>query len=139
MSGAEGQCFCGAVAFAIDFPTKWVAHCHCSMCRRAHGAAFVTWVSVPSAQLRITNGQECIGAYKSSADAERRFCKTCGSPLFFESFGRWKGEVHIARAHFPGALDREPQVHSFFDDRAPWFHVNDQVPKRGGKTGTEPL
>lgn len=44
----EGGCLCGAVRYVITLPTKWCAHCHCSMCRRAHGAAFVTWAGVPS-------------------------------------------------------------------------------------------
>ena len=43
MSDASGKCLCGAVRFRMRFPSKWVAHCHCTMCRRAHGAAFVTF------------------------------------------------------------------------------------------------
>jgi hypothetical protein len=46
---AVGACLCGAVQFELQLPATWVAHCHCTMCRRAHGAAFVTWVSVPTA------------------------------------------------------------------------------------------
>lgn len=49
LRGANGRCLCGALQFSVRFPTKWVAHCHCTMCRRAHGAAFVTWFEVNDA------------------------------------------------------------------------------------------
>src|SRR5207249_145423 len=39
-----GSCLCGDVAFEL-VPGDWMGHCHCSMCRKAHGAAFATHVS----------------------------------------------------------------------------------------------
>ncbi len=38
-----GGCLCGVVRYRIALPPLWVAHCHCSICRRAQGAGFVTW------------------------------------------------------------------------------------------------
>lgn len=40
---ARGRCACGRVRFVARFPSRFNAHCHCESCRRAHGAAFVTW------------------------------------------------------------------------------------------------
>ena len=31
----QAGCLCGAVRFELQLPSKWCAHCHCSMCRRA--------------------------------------------------------------------------------------------------------
>jgi len=42
-TSSRGSCLCGAIGFVAALPSKWVAHCHCSRCRRAHGAPFVTW------------------------------------------------------------------------------------------------
>jgi hypothetical protein len=42
MSTAAGACLCGGIAFDAALPSKCVAHCHCTRCRRAQGAAFVT-------------------------------------------------------------------------------------------------
>ena len=39
----SGGCLCGAVRFTAKLPSKWCAHCHCSLCRKAHGAGYVTW------------------------------------------------------------------------------------------------
>ena len=38
----RGSCFCGANQFAITEPAVDTHHCHCSICRRLQGAAFVT-------------------------------------------------------------------------------------------------
>jgi hypothetical protein len=135
---ARGECLCGMVKFEIDLPVKWVAHCHCSMCRRAHGAAFVTWVSVPTENFRLLTGEDELVEFDSSEDAQRGFCMVCGSTLFFDS-SRWPEEKHIVLANFTDDVGQKPQVHAFFSDKAHWIDVNDGLPRKGGKTGLEPL
>ena len=41
-----GNCLCDSVRFQFELPSLFAGHCHCSMCRRAHGAGYVTWVGV---------------------------------------------------------------------------------------------
>ncbi len=127
--GAAGRCFCGAVRFAVPFPTKWVAHCHCSMCRRAHGAAFVSWVGVEEGTAAIEDPERLLRWYRSSPGAERASCGRCGSPMFFRS-QRWPGELHIALALFEQPLDRAPQAHAFYDTHVPWLEIGDSLPKK---------
>jgi hypothetical protein len=95
-------------------------------------------VGVDAARFRLTSGEPDIGRYRSSAEATRSFCSKCGTPLFFEST-RWAGEIHIARAAFGDDLDKAPLAHVFFSDKAPWVEVHDDLPRRGGATGMEPL
>jgi hypothetical protein len=134
----EGACLCGAVRFAITLPAKWCAHCHCSMCRRAHGAAFVTWVGMEARRFRMTAGEEHLASHRSSEAATRSFCRDCGSPLFFRST-RWADEVHISRASLPEHPRLVPKAHAFFSDRAGWVEVHDTLKRFGGPSGTEPL
>lgn len=124
-----GSCLCGAVRFSAALPTKWVAHCHCSYCRRAHGAPLVTWAGFASEQVTIDAEGTQPTWYESSPGARRGFCPRCGSPIFFEST-RWPGETHIARALLQGPLDREPSVHVFYEAHVPWLDVNDALPKK---------
>ncbi len=126
-----GGCLCGSVTFTAELPSKWVAHCHCTMCQRTHGAAFVTWVSVEEKRVTVRDLQGVLRWYSSSMPAQRGFCKRCGSTLFFRST-KWPGELHIARANFNGPVDRRPQVHAYFDTHVDWFEVNDNLPKRAG-------
>ena len=134
----DGACLCESLRFEVTPPTKWCAHCHCSMCRRAHGAAVVTWFGVPVSSFRLTAGADLLKWYQSSTQARRGFCSRCGSTLFFEG-ERWPGEIHIARASVPGKIDREPAAHVYFDIHVDWLGFNDSLKKLGGTTGTEPL
>ncbi|MES2787689.1 MAG: GFA family protein [Pseudomonadota bacterium] len=128
-TSARGSCLCGAVRFRAELPSKWVAHCHCSFCRRAHGAAFVTWAGFPSEQFALEPGSQGPTWYESSVGAKRGFCATCGSPMFFQST-RWPGEMHIARALLTDPLDRLPSAHVFYESHVSWLEVSDGLPKK---------
>jgi hypothetical protein len=134
----HGSCLCGAVRFEVTPPTKWCAHCHCSQCRRAHGAGVVTWFGAPHASFRLIAGEEQLQWHRSSSTARRGFCGRCGSPMFYEG-ERWPDEIHVARASVAGPIDREPSAHVFFDLRVGWLGVHDELRKFGGPSGTEPL
>jgi hypothetical protein len=133
-----GGCLCGAVRFEVTPPTKWCAHCHCSLCRRAHGAAFVTWFGIERPQFALLSGADDLRWYRSTPPARRGFCFRCGSTLFFES-ERWPDEIHIALAHMDGPIDREPAAHVFFDSRVHWIVLGDGLPRGGGASGVEPV
>jgi hypothetical protein len=119
-------------------PSLFCAHCHCSLCRRSHGAGFVTWFSVPRAQLRVTAGESHLVRFQSSDHGTRSFCGSCGSSLFFETTLHPE-RVDIVLANMDAPIDREPQFHVFFDHRAEWMRVEDSLPRLGGETGIEPL
>ncbi len=114
-----GSCLCGAVRFRAELPANWVAHCHCSMCRRAHGAGFVTWVGFPAAAVVLEAGADALARYRSSPQGTRSFCSRCGSTLFFES-GHWPGETHVTLANLDSAEGLEPGAHAYWGSRAEW-------------------
>ena len=116
----SGGCLCGAVRFAAALPSRWVAHCHCTRCRRAHGAAFVTWIGFPSQQVSVIEGAELLAAHESSAGTFRKFCKACGTKLFFEST-RWAGETHVTLVAFDDPVDRAPTGHAFVEEHVTWL------------------
>lgn len=117
---AHGRCHCGAVRFVAQFPSRFNAHCHCASCRRAHGAAFVTWVGFPSGQVQVTQGAELLATHESSPQTFRRFCSACGTKLFFEA-AKWPGETHVVLAAFDEPVDRPPTVHAFYAEHASWL------------------
>ncbi len=75
----HGSCLCGSVRYDIDGPFEVMSHCQCSMCRRHHGAAFATFVSVPLRGFRWVAGENEISTYQSSNYGKRTFCGKCGS------------------------------------------------------------
>ena len=129
-ASARGRCLCGAVRFTASLPSKWVAHCHCTLCQRAHGAAFVTWAGFEADQVDVAADEGALRWFASSAAGERAFCAKCGSSMFFRS-GQWPGELHLARALFIEPIDREPQAHVFFDTHVSWVDLADALPRKG--------
>ena len=138
MSTVTASCLCEAVCVEATLPEKWCANCHCSMCRRAHGAPWVTWVGFDKSAVRLVRGHEVLRERASSPAAHRSFCSNCGTPMLFRST-RWPDEIHVARACFPDDAPLRVQAHAFFSDRAPWHPVDDDLPRRGGPSGSDPL
>jgi hypothetical protein len=124
----RGGCLCRAVRFRADLPSKWVAHCHCTRCQRAHGAPFVTWAGFDTSRFALEPGAAAPTWYESSPGARRAFCPHCGSPMFFQST-RWPGEMHVARALIEGTMDREPEAHVFYESHVAWLQLDDALPK----------
>ncbi len=133
-----GNCLCGAVAFEFELPTLFAGHCHCTMCQRAHGAGFVTWVGVREDGFRITAGVTDVVHYRSSDHVTRSFCGRCGSTMFCNDDNH-ENVIDITLANVHGSIDREPKAHVFFDCRASWVMIDDDLKKLGGNSGTEPL
>ncbi|MEO8752213.1 MAG: GFA family protein [Casimicrobiaceae bacterium] len=124
---ASGSCHCGSVRFVAKFPSRFCAHCHCESCRRAHGAAFVTWVGFPSGQVQITDGADMLSTHESSPGTFRMFCRHCGTKLFFES-SRWAGETHVVLAAFDEPVDQLPSGHAFYEEHASWLPPLRELP-----------
>jgi catechol 2,3-dioxygenase-like lactoylglutathione lyase family enzyme len=134
----SGGCLCGAVRFRVTLPTLFCAHCHCSMCRRNHGAAFVTWFGIPRERLALEAGEDVLVRHHSSEHGSRSFCGRCGSSLFCEST-RQPDHVDVVLASLEGPIDRAPAMHVYFDSRADWTDVRDELPRLGGASGVAPL
>ena len=52
----RGSCLCGNVPYEIRGPLGRSTHCHCSRCRKVHGATFGTYTSVNRAAVTLTSG-----------------------------------------------------------------------------------
>ena len=124
--GMKGSCLCGAVTYEISGSPQLIGHCHCSMCRKSHGAAFATWAIIDPDQFRWTSGVESVAAYASSPGRERRFCKSCGSPLVATHSGKITEVVLGTVDADPGMRPRE---HIFVGSKAPWYEITDTLPQ----------
>ena len=121
-----GRCLCGAVRYTISAPIAFAEHCHCSMCRKAHGAAISTNAAVPTDGLAI-DGEDKLSEYASSLNRRKLFCATCGSQLFIRRLNA--PQVTVVTL---GTLDDDPRVrpsrHVFAGSKAAWCEPNAQLP-----------
>lgn len=80
MKEAMGKCLCGAVSVKFTPKAEVFDACHCGMCRKWAGGPVLTVDAQGSVQFQ---GEENITTYSSSDWAERGFCKSCGTHLFY--------------------------------------------------------
>jgi len=127
---ARGQCLCGAVRYEVDGPFGSMLNCHCSMCRKHHGAPFATFVTAPLGGFRWLAGEESIAKYTTPAGGSRSFCPICGSvtPTLFDKLDM----VACPAGNLEGELGIKPQCHWFVGSKAPWYEITDSLPQYAG-------
>lgn len=130
------SCFFDGVQFTAELPTLFCGHCHCSLCRRPHAAAFVAWTAAPPNWLFITAGHNQTEQYQNSPNGARSFCEPCGDQLFCQVE---PGVVDVAMTALHGPIDRAPEDRYYCDSHAQWGEVNDDLLKLGGTHGMQPL
>ena len=101
------------------------------MCRKHHGAGYVTWVGFEQTQVTLDNHTENLQWFESSPGAERGFCKQCGSSLFFRS-EQWSGEIHVALGCINEKIDREPMGNVYFDKHVDWMPIDKSLKQVDG-------
>ena len=127
-----GGCFCGAVRYRVSAPATRTFHCHCSMCRKLHGAIFATFSTVPEDGFVVEQGEASLGVFESSALMRRSFCTACGSQLY----ARWSpapGLIYLATGSldagaFPGPAGRFGE-HVWIGSKVPWYDIADGRPR----------
>jgi hypothetical protein len=133
----HGSCLCGSVRYEISAALGVIENCHCSMCRKAHGAAFSTNAAVPSSAIRITAGGHLLTEYPSSPNRRKCFCSKCGSQLFIRRTNR--PEITVVTL---GTIDGDPRAkpvrHVFVASKATWYEIEDTLPKFKIYPGFEP-
>lgn len=129
---ASGQCQCGKVAFEIDVPARWAWHDHSAASRRAHGAAYATYVGSWRKRFRIVRGKGSLARYEDArAKTVRSFCSNCGTPVTYER-ARSPHMVNIPRALFSSRTGREPLYHNEIEQLQEWAYTGAPlVPLKG--------
>ncbi|MGH8382388.1 GFA family protein [Pseudomonas sp.] len=126
----HGSCLCGAISLRIDGQIKAVTHCHCSQCRKAHGAAFASYGSVPGAALTVSDPDEAIRVFKSSPSISRSFCSTCGANLFWaDAAGKFADWVSVALGVLDTPFEPVGHKHVHVQSKACWLVIDDEWPR----------
>jgi hypothetical protein len=77
----DGRCECGRIQFEVDGEIEDFGHCHCSQCRRLHGAAYATFAGVSRDKFRYVSGETDTKIYASSESKDCVFCAESGSSI----------------------------------------------------------
>lgn len=124
----NGSCLCGKITFSVDELLPVIGHCHCTMCRKFHGAAFSTFAEVKNDHFHWLSGENLISSYKAANGSVRKFCQCCGSSLIFESkYNRNDQTTEIALAAFDSLEHVEPNAHIYTESKVDWLELNDGI------------
>jgi hypothetical protein len=117
---SEGRCLCGQVRISIGVPARWAWHDHSEDSRRAHGAAYATYVGCWRSRVRIVKGESALTRFvEEETGRTRSFCSHCGTPMLYER-PHAPRMVNIPRALFETRTGREPLYHIAIDRAAEW-------------------
>lgn len=119
----HASCLCGSVTWEIEGPLQLMSHCHCSRCRKSHGAAFGTYVQGDAKTYRL-HGAEHVVRWESMPGFSRCFCRNCGSIVPGEPVD---GQIFMPAGNFHEDPGARPLAHIFVASKAPWYEITDAV------------
>ncbi|WP_148864504.1 GFA family protein [Marinobacter fonticola] len=118
----EGQCLCGAVEVQADRRDE-IDVCHCSMCRQWGGGPMMTVHCNKNSRL---TGLDHVTVYRSSEWAERGFCDTCGTHLFYKL--KNSGDYIFPAGLFQKGMDFVMDSQIFIDRKPSYYAFANETP-----------
>ena len=115
MTERTGGCMCGALTYRADTLDK-VSVCYCKMCQRWASGVFM---GVPTTSFEVTTGS--VATVKSSAWAERGFCRECGSNIYY--FAAAQGHPSVALGSLDDTTGLQPRIQFYVDKRPSGFEL----------------
>ena len=121
-----GSCLCGKVSLVLDTSEEpRIDVCHCATCRKWGGGPFL---GLMDAQVAVS-GEDHVVAYPSSDWAERAFCGSCGSHLWYTFLPTGHRSVLAGLFDLPHA-EIEQQI--FVDEKPTYYDFAQQTPMKTG-------
>ncbi len=124
MSVCSGKCLCGSVEFKAKDPDFHFGACHCSMC--------TTWGGGPFLAVECNNGleikgEEFISTYNSSEWANRAFCKSCGTHLYYHLIPKDMFIVSLGMMRPEASSDVKFDHQIFIDEKPAYYNFADET------------
>ena len=104
----QGSCLCGDVNYVLNGPLRPMIVCHCVQCRKMSGH-FTAATQSLARDIEIAG--ESLIWYRSSDVAERGFCGTCGSTMFWRRFESSRISIYAGTLDGETGLRESGQIH----------------------------
>jgi hypothetical protein len=117
----SGGCYCGKVRYRACRVSPEITECHCSQCRKQSGHRYAV-TDVKAGDVEI-EGAGDITWFHASPHAQRGFCSTCGSHLFWKSLTDDQMAILAASIDEPTGL--RLSGHIFVEDKGDYYEITD--------------
>lgn len=124
----RGHCLCGAVTITAREAGASVGACHCKMCRRWSGGPFMEIDCGTSVEFE---GENNISVFDSSKWAERGFCRSCGTHLFYRLKDSGQHMIPVGLFEDETGLGFDTQV--FVDERPDYYEFANRTKELTGE------
>ena len=114
----KGECLCGEVKFEIEGKIRNLYQCHCSLCRRATGAAANAATFVTAQRFRWVSGENEIRSFLKPTGFRNDFCSICGSPV--PNRLRGTDRVWVPAGLLDELIESRVSAHLHITSAAPW-------------------
>jgi hypothetical protein len=129
----DGGCSCGEIRYRLTSAPLIVHCCHCTLCQRQTGSAFVINALIETDRIERVKG-EPVAISMPTESARTHEIYRCGKcqVAVWSDYGRrpFLRFVRVATLDQPHAIT--PDVHIYFRSKVPWVRVPD-----GAKTFPE--
>lgn len=131
MTTKSCKCLCGVISFKAELKNGKYAACHCNMCRQWGSGPML---AIPAA-ISDVKGEDNITAYTSSDWAERTFCKTCGTNLYYKvtAPGPHQGVTHISVGLIEDQTDMQLVREIFIDEKPEGYNYAGNLKQMTGE------
>ncbi len=134
-----GSCLCAGVRFSVYGPLRQIIECYCGQCRRWSGN-LVAATAAAADQMTIDSDRDgdsdLLRWYRSSEQAERGFCRHCGSSMF------WRRDGSDSISIMAGSLKDDANLSitkRIYQEQRPNWHGDPLVNPAAADADAEPV
>src|SRR5690606_27657831 len=123
-----GGCLCNGVRYEYDGRIEEISMCHCSMCRKAQGSAYVAISPIDASKFRIVRGRRLLKEFRAGPNKVRVFCSTCGSPIY-SARDDLPGVRRLRLGSIETSFTCSNAYHVWVGSKAAWETIGDGLPQ----------
>ncbi len=126
----EGGCSCGEIKYLLLDNPIFTHACHCSLCKKISGSAFIINSLLESWKFSLEAGKlvNCVGPSGSKKKHIVKRCSNCFEPIV-SFFGptEYLAVVKVGSLTEPNRFP--PQAHVFVCQKLDWLMLDERIPK----------
>jgi hypothetical protein len=122
-------CCCGSATITVEGQPALNGICNCSSCKKRTGSAFGWSVYFADAEIKAKTGGTRVYAKQGPQGYNRHFCVTCGTTLYWKSFGFMPEHTGIAGGCFVNDPIPDPLFSAQDSTRCAWLTLPAEWPK----------